>query len=271
MPVNISGTTLGQSTKDATALPEDVRSGKIFYGANGKSTGILNIKEEKIVTLQIKSNENLYSIYKNNEVISLYNQVSWMGHTIPDAGISYFDSFYLANNIESFIETLYSYNSAYQHYHMDIYKSLMLPNNIKDLWFDVNGEAYVLTSPSNKFVINTKIRFEKRALNTFLQKNKDVNFMSILQFSDTDEDGYYLFPSFSTMSTTYNYGGDSHNNAGSYVGMALKWTGTGLLFGVGFIDTGDGSDTDLPPREFESYPNDYSFDMDLDIKIHYTV
>lgn len=39
MPVSINGATLGQSTKDATALPEDVLSGKIFYGIDGKSLG----------------------------------------------------------------------------------------------------------------------------------------------------------------------------------------------------------------------------------------
>lgn len=40
MPVLMRVSGGGKKTKDATALPEDVRSGKIFYGKDGKQTGI---------------------------------------------------------------------------------------------------------------------------------------------------------------------------------------------------------------------------------------
>lgn len=40
MPVLMRGGGGGKKTKDATALPEDVRSGKTFYGKDGKQTGI---------------------------------------------------------------------------------------------------------------------------------------------------------------------------------------------------------------------------------------
>lgn len=40
MPLLVRGGGGGKNTKDATAVPGDVRSGKTFYGANGKQTGI---------------------------------------------------------------------------------------------------------------------------------------------------------------------------------------------------------------------------------------
>ncbi len=40
MPVLMRGGGGSKKTKDATALPEDVRSGKTFYGKDGKQTGI---------------------------------------------------------------------------------------------------------------------------------------------------------------------------------------------------------------------------------------
>lgn len=40
MPAIVRGGGGGKNTKDATAVPGDVRSGKTFYGANGKQTGI---------------------------------------------------------------------------------------------------------------------------------------------------------------------------------------------------------------------------------------
>lgn len=40
MPLLVRGGGGGKSIKDATAVPWDVRSGKTFYGANGKQTGI---------------------------------------------------------------------------------------------------------------------------------------------------------------------------------------------------------------------------------------
>lgn len=43
MPINISGSISGQTTTDATATPSDVWSGKSFYGANGKQTGIMQL------------------------------------------------------------------------------------------------------------------------------------------------------------------------------------------------------------------------------------
>ncbi len=40
MPLLVRGGGGGKNTKDATAVPGDVRSGKTFYGADGKQTGI---------------------------------------------------------------------------------------------------------------------------------------------------------------------------------------------------------------------------------------
>lgn len=40
MPVKVYGTGGGKNTKDATAIPSDVRAGKTFYNAEGKQTGI---------------------------------------------------------------------------------------------------------------------------------------------------------------------------------------------------------------------------------------
>ena len=40
MPVKVYGTGGGKNTKDATALPDDVRAGKTFYNADGKQEGI---------------------------------------------------------------------------------------------------------------------------------------------------------------------------------------------------------------------------------------
>lgn len=50
---------VGGKIKDATALPADVRQGKIFYNNEGKQTGRLRINELKSITINIPSTANV--------------------------------------------------------------------------------------------------------------------------------------------------------------------------------------------------------------------
>lgn len=59
MPAIVRGGGGGKNTKDATAVPGDVKKGKIFYGRNGREVGINDAKEVKTVSMSIKKTELL--------------------------------------------------------------------------------------------------------------------------------------------------------------------------------------------------------------------
>ena len=53
----------GTNTSDATALPEDVEAGKIFYNANGKQTGSLQTVEQPVPQISIDANGTVSASY----------------------------------------------------------------------------------------------------------------------------------------------------------------------------------------------------------------
>ena len=62
MPLLVRGGGGGKNTKDATAVPGDVASGKTFYGKNGKEIGTANVPKE--IIFSIKDGEEFSKVQK---------------------------------------------------------------------------------------------------------------------------------------------------------------------------------------------------------------
>ena len=82
MPLTASGIYLPNKIKDATALPEDVSSGKIFYNNDGKGIGTLS---ESIKTIINVNKNEIFDISKNKKI-----QVREPKLICENGGTSYF-------------------------------------------------------------------------------------------------------------------------------------------------------------------------------------
>lgn len=79
MPLLVRGGGGGKSTKDATAVPGDVKKGKIFYGRNGREVGIFDSPFPNIKQINISLKANVDYPISNPIDISKYGGVVYIG------------------------------------------------------------------------------------------------------------------------------------------------------------------------------------------------
>lgn len=264
MPAIVRGGGGGKSTKDATAVPGDVRSGKTFYGANGKQTGTLDIKEEKIIILDIKDSEDIAPIKRNDSVIYYGDYYYFSPITVWDKNINNnatgeMQYVSLAEDCISYIVDVYG--GSHYNYKTDIYKSITLPEDVTDMWIECVGEYGTKNKDVETGKVHSIIRFNKNDFIRFKNNKKWYLLAQIKILKRSDKNSYdynsiYLLPV-----NEYNNSFDGTSNAC----MLFGWSGNKLSIGIGF-STYEIYDLPSPHDETEKY----YFDMNMKFIIHYT-
>ncbi len=91
----------GGKIRDATALPEDVRNGKVFYNNQGKQTGLLDVPELKTLEISLLSEPG-----KGNFEIPYTSTELSLGETPKGKKTVYFNGGYRVGS--------FSYSKSYQ-------------------------------------------------------------------------------------------------------------------------------------------------------------
>lgn len=146
MPLLVRGGGGGKSTKDATAVPGDVASGKSFYGVNGREIGTANIQKE--VIFSIKHGEEFSKAQKqltSAKIIHVLSGANYGGEEIH-------------LNIQSTQESNYAMLMFLSAQNADfvpkVYKSILL-NGLSDFVIEITDAK----STAKTFVIPQKKNF----------------------------------------------------------------------------------------------------------------
>lgn len=263
MPLLVRGGGGGKNTKDATAVPGDVRSGKTFYGANGKQTGTLDIKEEKIIIFDIKDSEDIAPIKRNNSVIYYGDYYYFSPVTIWDKNINNNSTgemqyVSLAEDCISYIVDVYG--GSHYNYKADIYKSITLPEDVTDVWIECVGEYGTKNQYIETGKVHSVIRFNKNDFVRF-KNNKKWHLLAQIKFiKQSDNSSYTHDEIYLSPVNEYN---DSFSNGVTCI--LFGWSGNKLSIGIGFSVY---EIYDLPSPYDETAK--YYFDMNMKFIIHYT-